>query len=158
MRIGKKGYIPINLKEFKMEIYSFIGSAFEEKPKKECRLVRICKKIWNNKPLTIGLLSTYVLITVLIFSPLIKREYKKSLKLMEEQKVLVDYAYQDFYSDEYKVVERPEYMIELFPYGETDNQEYQVEEGRIIKTTWYKMKKGKKIVAHEEYYLLDPKD
>lgn len=140
-----------------MEIYSFIGSDFEEKPKKESRFVRVCKKIWDNKPLTIGLLSTYLLVVVLILLPFVNKEYKKSLQLMEEQKVLVDYAYQDFYSDEYKVVERPEYMIELFPYGETDNQEYQVEEGRIIKTTWYKMKKGKKIVAHEEYYLLDPK-
>ena len=141
-----------------MEVYSFIGSAFEEKQKKENRFVKICKKIWDNKPLIIGLLSTYLLVMVLILLPFINKEYKKALRLVEEQKILSEYAYQDFYSDEYKVVERPDYMIELFPYGETDNSEYQVEDGRIIKTTWYKMKKGKKIVAHEEYYLLDPKD
>ena len=140
-----------------MEIYSFIGSAFEEKPKKENRFIIICKKIWNNKPMLIGLLSTYVLVMVLILLPFVNKEYKKTLQLMEEQKILVNYAYNDFHSNEYKVIEQPEYMIELFPYGETDNQEYQVEDGRIIKTTWYKMKKGKKIVAHEEYYLLDPK-
>ena len=140
-----------------MEIYSFIGSAFEEKPKKENRFVRVCKKIWNNKPMLIGLLSTYVLVMVLILLPFVNKEYKKTLQLMEEQKILVNYAYNDFHSNEYKVIEQPEYMIELFPYGETDNHEYQVEDGRIIKTTWYKMKKGKKIVAHEEYYLLDPK-
>ena len=141
-----------------MEIYSFIGSAFEEKPKKENRFIIICKKIWNNKPMLIGLLSTYVLVMVLILLPFVNKEYKKTLQLMEEQKILVNYAYNDFHSNEYKVIEQPEYMIELFPYGETDNHEYQVEDGRIIKTTWYKMKKGKKIVAHEEYYLLDPKD
>ena len=140
-----------------MEVYSFIGSAFEEKPKKENRFVRVCKKIWNNKPMLIGLLSTYVLVMVLILLPFVNKEYKKTLQLMEEQKILVNYAYNDFHSNEYKVIEQPEYMIELFPYGETDNHEYQVEDGRIIKTTWYKMKKGKKIVAHEEYYLLDPK-
>ena len=105
----------------------------------------------------IGLLSTYVLVMVLILLPFVNKEYKKTLQLMEEQKILVNYAYNDFHSNEYKVIEQPEYMIELFPYGETDNHEYQVEDGRIIKTTWYKMKKGKKIVAHEEYYLLDPK-
>ena len=141
-----------------MEIYSFIGSAFEEKPKKENRFIIICKKIWNNKPMLIGLLSTYVLVMVLILLPFVNKEYKKTLQLMKEQKVLVNYAYNDFHSNEYKVIEQPEYMIELFPYGETDNHEYQVEDGRIIKTTWYKIKKGKKIVAHEEYYLLDPKD
>ena len=141
-----------------MEIYSFIGSAFEEKSKKENRFIIICKKIWNNKPMLIGLLSTYVLVMVLILLPFVNKEYKKTLQLMEEQKILVNYAYNDFHSNEYKVIEQPEYMIELFPYGETDNQEYQVEDGRIIKTTWYKIKKGKKIVAHEEYYLLDPKD
>ena len=141
-----------------MEIYSFIGSAFEEKPKKENRFVRVCKKIWNNKPMLIGLLSTYVLVMVLILLPFVNKEYKKTLQLMEEQKILVNYAYNDFHSNEYKVIEQPEYMIELFPYGETDNHEYQVEDGRIIKTTWYKIKKGKKMVAHEEYYLLDPKD
>ena len=140
-----------------MEIYSFIGSAFEEKPKKENRFIIICKKIWNNKPMLIGLLSTYALVMVLILLPFVNKEYKKTLQLMEEQKILVNYAYNDFHSNEYKVIEQPEYMIELFPYGETDNHEYQVEDGRIIKTTWYKMKKGKKIVAHEEYYLLDPK-
>ena len=142
-----------------MQIYSFIGSAQQQKEhkKEESRFVRICKKIRNNKPLMIGLLSTYVLITVLIFLPFMKKEYNATLQLIEEQDVLIEYAYQDFYSDEYKVVERPEYMIELFPYGETDNQEYQVEDGRLIKTTWYKIKKDKKMVAHEEYYLLDPK-
>ena len=142
-----------------MEIYSFIGSAHEQKEQKEeNRFLQFCKKIWNNRPLTIGLLSTYVLIMVLIFLPFMKKEYKSALQLIEEQNILIDCAHQDFYSDEYKVVERPDYMIELFPYGETDNSEYQVENGRIIKTTWYKIKKGKKMVAHEEYYLLDPKD
>ena len=143
-----------------MQIYSFIGSAHEQKEQKkeESKFVRICKKILDNKPLTIGLLSTYLLIMVIILLPFIKREYKETLQLIEDQNILIDYTHQDFYSDEYKVVERPDYMIELFPYGETDNSEYQVEDGRIIKTTWYKMKKGKKIVAHEEYYLLDPKD
>ena len=144
-----------------MEIYTFIGSAHEQKEQKkekENKFIRICKKIWNNRPLTIGLLSTYVLITVLIFLPFMKKEYNATLQLIEEQNGLIDCAHQDFYSDEYKVVERPDYMIELFPYGETDNSEYQVEDGRLIKTTWYKVKKDKKIVAHEEYYLLDPKD
>ena len=85
------------------------------------------------------------------------REYKETNQLIENQNILIEYAYQDFYSDEYRVIEQPEYMVELFPYGETDNQEYQVEDGRLIKTTWYKIKKDKKMVAHEEYYLLDPK-
>ena len=49
-----------------MEIYSFIGSDFEEKPKKENRFIIICKKIWNNKLMLIGLLSTYVLVMVLM--------------------------------------------------------------------------------------------
>ena len=143
-----------------MEIYSFIGSAHEQKEQKkeENRFLQFCKKIWNNRPLTIGLLSTYVLITVLIFLPFMKKEYNATLRLIEEQNGLIDYAHQDFYSDEYRVIEQPEYMIELFPYGETDNNDYQVEDGRLIKTTWYKVKKDKKIVAHEEYYLLDPKD
>lgn len=142
-----------------MEIYSYVGSAHEQKEQKkeENKFIRICKKAWNNKPLTVGLFSTYVLIMVLIFLPFMKKEYNATLQLVEEQKILSEYAYQDFYSDEYKVIENPDYMIELFPYGETDNQEYQVENGRIIKTTWYKMKKDKKMVAHEEYYLLDPK-
>ena len=143
-----------------MEIYSFIGSAHEQKEQKkeENRFLQFCKKIWNNRPLTIGLLSTYVLIMVLIFLPFMKKEYKSALQLIEEQNILIDCAHQDFYSDEYQVIERPDYMIELFPYGETDNSEYQVEDGRLIKTTWYKIKKGKKMVAHEEYYLLDPKE
>ena len=144
-----------------MQIYSFIGSGSaheqKEQKKEKSKFVRICKKILDNKPLTIGLLSTYLLIMVIILLPFIKREYKETLQLIEDQNILIEYAYQDFYSDEYKVVEKPEYMIELFPYGETDNQEYQVEDGRLIKTTWYKQKKDKKIVAHEEYYLLDPK-
>ena len=143
-----------------MEIYSFIGSAHEQKEQKkeECGFVRICKKIWNNKPLIIGLLSTYVLVVVLTLLPFMRREYNKTLQLIEEQNILIEYAYQDFYSDEYRVIEQPDYMIELFPYGETDNQEYQVENGRLLKTTWYKIKKDRKSVAHEEYYLLDPKD
>ena len=142
-----------------MQIYSFIGSAHEQKEQKkeESKFVRICKKILDNKPLTIGLLSTYLLIMVIILLPFIKREYKETLQLIEDQNILIEYAYQDFYSDEYRVIEQPEYMVELFPYGETDNQEYQVEDGRLIKTTWYKIKKDKKMVAHEEYYLLDPK-
>ena len=143
-----------------MKIYSFIGSAHEQKEQKkeESRFVRIYKKILDNKPLTLGLLSACVLILYIIFLPFMIREYKETNQLIEEQNVLIEYAYQDFYSDEYRVIEQPEYMIELFPYGETDNQEYQVEDGRLIKTTWYEIKKGKKIVDHEEYYLLDPKD
>ena len=143
-----------------MEIYSFIGSAHEQKEQKkeESRFVRIYKKILDNKLLTIGLLSTYLLIIVLILLPFMRREYKETLLLIEDQNTLIECAYQNFHSDEYKVIEQPEYMIELFPYGETDNNEYQVENGRIIKTTWYKIRKGKKIVDHEEYYLLDPKD
>ena len=142
-----------------MQIYSFIGSAHEQKEQKkeESKFVRICNKVLDNKPLTLGLLSIFILVLYLIFLPRMVREYKETLQLIEDQNILIDYTHQDFYSDEYKVVERPDYMIELFPYGETDNSEYQVEDGRIIKTTWYKMKKGKKIVAHEEYYLLDPK-
>lgn len=140
-----------------MKIYSYVGSAHEQKEQKkeECRFVRIYKKILDNKPLTLSLLSICVLVIGLIFLPFMKKEYEETLQLIEEQDILIEYAHQDFYSDEYKVVEKPEYMIELFPYGETDNQEYQVEDGRLIKTTWYKIKKGKKIVSHEEYYLLD---
>ena len=143
-----------------MQIYSFIGSAHEQKEQKkeESKFVRICNKVLDNKPLTLGLLSTYVLILYIIFLPFMIREYKETNQLIEEQDVLIEYAYQDFYSDEYRVIEKPDYMIELFPYGETDNNEYQVEDGRLIKTTWYKVKKDKKIVDHEEYYLLDPKD
>ena len=142
-----------------MQIYSFNGSAHEQKEQKkeESRFSRICNKVLDNEPLTLGLLSIFILVMYLIFLPRMVREYKETNQLIENQNILIEYAYQDFYSDEYRVIEQPEYMVELFPYGETDNQEYQVEDGRIIKTTWYKIKKDKKMVAHEEYYLLDPK-
>ena len=146
-----------------MTIYSFIGAKFEEEqepkkkrePKKEHKVLKFIKNVWKKRPFKIGLLSTYVLIMVLILLPFIKKESKIIEQNREDMHTLVEYAYQDFYSDEYKVIETIDYMVELFPYGCTDNDLYQVEDGRLIKETWYKNNHQK--VAHEEYYLLEPK-
>ena len=85
-----------------MEIYSFIGSAHEQKEQKkeESKFVRICNKVLDNKPLTLGLLSIFILVLYLIFLPRMVREYKETLQLIEDQNILIDYTHQDFYSDE----------------------------------------------------------
>lgn len=140
-----------------MEVYSFIGKDFEE-PKKENKVSKVfkfMKNVWRKSSIKIGLLSTYILVMVLIFIPFIKREIKITEQNRKDKQTLIEYAYQDFYSDEYKVIENIDYMVELFPYGCTDNDLYKVEDGRLIKETWYKDDHQR--VVHEEYYLLEPR-
>lgn len=140
-----------------MEIYSFIGKDFEE-PKKENKVPKVLKfmkNVWRKRSFKIGLLSTYILIMVLVLLPSIKREVKTTEQNRKDKQTLVEYAYHDFYSDEYKVIETVDYMVELFPYGCTDNELYLVEDGRLIKETWYKDDRQK--IAHVEYYLLEPR-
>ena len=141
-----------------MEIYSFIGTNFEEpkkEPKKENKVLKFMKNVWRKRSFKIGLLSIYILVMVCISLPFIKSGVKITEQNKKDRQTLVEYAYRDFYSDEYKVIERYDYMVELFPYGCTDNDLYQVEDGRLIKETWYKDDHQK--VAHEEYYLLEPR-
>ena len=38
---------------------------------------------------------------------------------------------------DYKCIEKNAYMIELYPYGCVDNNDYVVENDRLIKVTWY---------------------
>lgn len=141
-----------------MEIYSFIGKDFEDpkkEPKKENKVLKFMKNMWKKRPFKIGLLSTYVLIMVCISLPFIKSGVKITEQNKKDRQTLVEYAYQDFYSDEYKVIETIDYMVELFPYGCTDNDIYKVEDGRLIKETWYKNYHQE--VVHVEYYLLEPR-
>ena len=135
-------------------IYNFVPEKKME-PKKDNKFVKILKNLWNNWILrSIMLLAIAILVIIFAVVPIAR----KNIKIVRESRAdyieLVNYAHSDFYSNEYKVIEKSEYMIELLPYGETDDyNNYSVEPGeRLIKQTWYNNKRTK--VEHVEYYIL----
>lgn len=72
---------------------------------------------------------------------------KRSFAVLDElhsiEREMVDYANFNYFSPDYLVEERPSFMVELFPYGETDNQSYQAGGIRLIKITWYNKSRTK---------------
>ncbi len=96
------------------------------------------------------------IITFCILSILCVKEYKKTMIVLNEYhqdyEKLVEFANRDYQSFEYETVEKQSYLIELFPYGVTDNQKYQAGGYRLIKVTWYNDKRTK--VDDIEYYIV----
>ena len=96
------------------------------------------------------------IITFVILSTLCAKEYKKTMIVLndyhQDYEKLVEYANRDYQSFEYEAVEKWSYLIELFPYGVTDNQDYQAGGCRLIKVTWYNDKRTK--VDDIEYYIV----
>lgn len=96
------------------------------------------------------------IIMVIFFSILCIKEYKKAMVVLndyhQDYEKLVEFANRDYQSFEYKTVEKWSYLIELFPYGITDNDEYRAGGYRLIKVTWYNDKRTR--VDDIEYYIV----
>lgn len=90
---------------------------------------------------------TLVAVTFVILSIFAGITMKKSNAILDElhsiEREMVEYANFNYFSSDYLVEERPSFMIELFPYGETDNQNYQAGGIRLIKITWYNKSRTK---------------
>lgn len=89
----------------------------------------------------------FIIVGFIVLSVFAGITMKKSFETLDElhqiEREMVEYANRDYFSNEYLVEERPDFMVELFPYGETDDQNYQAGGIRLIKITWYNSKRSK---------------
>lgn len=100
---------------------------------------------WTVMILIAGILTIYGLISV-----------KKRFASIEEMQTIkfemIERVQFDYFGDTYLEKETPGYLIEIFPYGKTDDQEYQAEGIRLMKTTWYN--KDRTRISSIEYQIV----
>lgn len=108
-----------------------------EQIKKELSARKLRKVItWTLVAVVFVILSIFAGITM-------RRSFAVLDELHSIEREIIEYANFNYFSPDYLVEERPEFMIELFPYGETDNQNYQADAIRLIKVTWYNKSRTK---------------
>lgn len=100
-------------------------------------------------------LFSIALIILIIFATI---SAKKSFKVLEDyhadKSELVQMAQFSYFGTDYEFrIGGSEYLVELFPFGVTDNDLYQPDGMRLIKTTWYN-KKGE--ASNVEYSIVPP--
>ena len=81
-----------------------------------------------------------------------KSNFAEVMELQQAETQLCVLANEDYTGNQYKSIEGERYMVELFPFGQTDNPKYDPDVGRIIKITFYDSSRTK--VVHEEYKIV----
>lgn len=95
-----------------------------------------------------------IVLVVLAFGFFLGKTAEENMKILDElhetEKSFVKFAQEDYYGNEYKFSLTNNYLVELFPYGVTDNDRYRPDY-RLMKVTWYD-KKG--IITDTDYRVI----
>jgi len=98
------------------------------------------------------LVFTISFATINLVAKKIKNNFAEVLELQQAETQLCVLANEDYTGNQYKSIEGEQYMVELFPFGQTDNPKYDPDVGRIIKITFYNSSRTK--VVYEEYKIV----
>lgn len=98
----------------------------------------------------LGFIISFV--TINLVTKKIVDNFAEVMELQQAETQLCVLANEDYTGNQYKSIEGERYMVELFPFGQTDNPKYDPDVGRIIKITFYNSSRTK--VVHEEYKIV----